>query len=370
MAEKILHITWQMAIGGAERAIYQLIRAQRDAGIHADLLIASSEGFYGEKTGESGAKIFSLGQRNGIDFSVKKDFLNIIEKYTILHFHAASPVLMHIASRQKRIKLFYTRRGGLHKYPVKRLLLYKITGYYLRKSFTGISGNTKHAAYVASKLFKIPLEDIYITYNGIDFSLLEPNHNKEEILRELNDTRDTITRIGTSANIRDWKRIDYLLRAIPEIRDMPIHCYIIGDGPARPYLEKLSNDLNISDHVTFTGKKEHIGDYLQCLDIFVLPSGPGESFGNAAVEAMGLGIPTIVMQDGGGVVEHITQGGGYVVGNISDITNYIRKLTLSRELRMQVGKVGKNYVRRKYGIGTMVQGYEAFYALHNKSITK
>jgi len=366
MTKKILHIAWQMTIGGLERAIYQLIRAQRDAGIRADLLVASVAGFYGKKTRGAGAKIFELGQSSGMDLFIKNKFLNIIENYDILHFHAASPVLMHIASRKKDNRLYYTHRGGFFKFPLRRLFMYKLTGYLLRKSFNGISSNTQHGAHSASKLFKIPQENISITYNGINFSLLEPQRKKEEILRELNDTRNDITRIGTSANIRDWKRIDYLLRAISEIRDIPIHCYIVGDGPARPYLEKLSNDLNINDCVTFTGKKEHIGDYLQIVDIFVLPSGPEESFGNAAVEAMGLGIPVIIMQDGGGLLEHITNGGGFIAKNISDITRYIKELSLSRELRARVGETGRNYVRNKYSIDNMLRGYEKFYALNAK----
>ena len=52
---------------------------------------------------------------------------------------------------------------------------------------------------------------------------------------------------------------------------------------------------------------EAIADYVQVMDAFCLPSTGLESFGNAAVEAMALGVPTVVFADGGGLVEHTAQ---------------------------------------------------------------
>jgi glycosyltransferase involved in cell wall biosynthesis len=367
MNKKILHITWNMGIGGAQRAIYQLIRAQRQKGIPADLLVATAASFYGEKTKETGAVVFELGQKFGMDFSIKSKFRNIIENYDILHFQTVSPLLMYLSSTQNKVKCYYTHRGGIRRYSFKKKLLYKISGYLIKKMCTGISGNTRNAALSASLLFNIPLDKICVTYNGIDFSLLEPKRNKAKILNELKEERNNNTiRIGTSANIQNWKRLDYLLIAVSNLRDISLHCYIIGDGPAKSSLEKLGKDLGIQNRVTFTGKKEYIGDYLQILDIFALPSTISESFGNSAVEAIGMGIPTIVMQDGGGLIEHIGEQGGFVAKDIGDMAAIIRKLSGSKELRMRVGEKGKKFVREKYSIENMLKSYEAFYANDEK----
>jgi glycosyltransferase involved in cell wall biosynthesis len=367
MNKKILHITWSMDIGGAQRAIYQLIRAQRQEGIPADLLVATTASFYGEKTRETGAAVFELGQKFGMDFSIKSKFKNIIENYDILHFQSVAPLLMHFVSTQNRVKCYYTHRGGIRRYSFKKKLLYKISGYLIKKMCTGISGNTRNAAVSASMLFNISLDEIYVTYNGIDFSLLEPKRNKEEVLNELNGVRNNNTiRIGASANIQHWKRLDYLLIAVSKLMDIPLHCYIIGVGPAKSSLKKLGKDLGIQDRVTFTGKKEHIGDYLQVLDIFALPSTISESFGNSAVEAIGMGIPTIVMQDGGGLIEHIGEEGGFIAKDIGDMAAIIRKLSDSKELRIRVGENGKKFVREKYSIENMLKSYDAFYANDEK----
>ncbi len=142
-------------------------------------------------------------------------------------------------------------------------------------------------------------------------------------------------------------------------------CYIIGDGSERPKLEKLTKDLNVSNNIIFTGKKRNIGDYLQILDVFVLPSNESESFGNSAVEAIGLGIPTIVMRDGGGLTEHIVEGGGFIAESKLDLTNIILELSSSKVLRSQVGEKGKKYVREKYSITNMVKCYDNLYQINN-----
>lgn len=351
-----------MAVGGAERAIFQLIRGLRVFNVESDLLTTGGkDGYYSQKVNAEGVNVINLSMSHSFDFSKGREFINNINKYDKLHFHVPSPLLMYLASRYGKCRLYYTHRAGSFKYPLKRLISYKVSGLFLKRAFSGISGNTKHAARVASGLFHIPYENICVTYNGIDFSLLNPNRNKLYVLDELRSVAHNVIRIGTSANLRTWKRIDYLINAVSEIKDLPVHCIIIGDGPDRSRLEKLTSDLGLTNVVSFIGKKKEIANYLQLLDVFVLPSTEAESFGNSAVEAMGLGIPTVIMSDGGGLLEHITEDTGFVAKTYIDLPEIIRKLCESESLRKRVGEKGKLHVRQKYSIENMVQGYKNFY---------
>jgi len=353
---------WTMVIGGAQRAVYQLVREQRRRGIHADLLIGSEDGYYGDLTREVGANVIALHQRNSLDFSVALRIQDIMKGYSIVHFHSREIGIMKMISRQPKIKRFYTHRGGVFHYPLKQLIPYKIAGYFIKKYFHGVSGNTAAGADSASKLFHIPREKISTTYNGVDFSLLDPTRSRKEVLDELHDVRSGVVRIGTSANLRDWKRIERLLEAVAQLRNRQIHCYIIGDGPAKQALERKTNELAIADCVTFTGKKEHIGDYLQILDIFVLPSCSLESFGNSVVEAMGVGLPAIIFSDGGGMIEHIEhKKTGFIVKDVADLTSTLQILTADPELRMKIGQEAKRKIREKYSLEKMIERYNQFY---------
>jgi glycosyltransferase involved in cell wall biosynthesis len=119
----------------------------------------------------------------------------------------------------------------------------------------------------------------------------------------------------------------------------------------------------LTDHVTFPGKTNHIGNYLQLMDIFVVPSGPEEAFGNSAVESMALGIPTIVFSDGGGLVEHIEDNvTGYVVNDVDELRERLQQLAASSELRRRLGDAGRQHVLKKYGLEAMVVRYNEFYA--------
>ncbi len=369
MKDKILHVSWSMNIGGAERALFQLIREQHRHGIDASLLVESTGGLYAQKTHEAGAEVYELQMKNALDVAVTKRFKQLLQNHSLIHFHNASPWLIKVASAEPGIKKYYTHRGGVRQYDIKKKLRYTSVGYFLKKYFNGVSGNTRQACIAASKLYGIAVGNIPVTYNGLDFSLLTPNRNKNEVLAELGNDNTSMIRIGTSANLRDWKRIDLLIRAIYKLRDHSFHCYIIGDGPIALYLKEMVKELGIKHMVTFTGKKSHIGDYLQILDIFVLPSGPQESFGNSAVEAMGVGLPTIIFKDGGGLLEHIENGKtGFIVNDLKDLTDHLDLLAKDANSRLTIGNAAKITVREKYSLTKMVENYASFYTGNHMEI--
>lgn len=351
-----------MEIGGAERALYQLVREQRARGIEADILLGSFAGLYGKKAREIGANVTELLLNGPFDRSAARHVHELLAGYSIIHFHCAEPGLISLASKEKHLRRIYTHRAGLFTYRMKQLFRYKLTGRYLRNYFHGFSGNTRQACDAAARLYRIPRERFAVTYNGIDFTLLDPVRTREDVLAELGDDRGDIIRIGTSANLRELKRIDRLIDAVARLRDRPIRCYILGDGPARAQLEEQARSLGVDDRVIFTGKKERVGDYLQLFDIFVLPSGPEESFGNSAVEAMGVGIPTIVFSDGGGLVEHIDhEATGFIVDDTAGLTATIERLIDSSDLRSTIGAAARNTMRDRYSPARMVDRYTALY---------
>src|SRR5690606_7317873 len=132
------------------------------------------------------------------------------------------------------------------------------------------------------------------------------------------------------------KGIDDLLHAaamlLPNQPDL--HVNISGDGPERPSLEALAQELGIAGRVHFLGRVPHAPDFLRQLDIFVLPS-RFEAFGLVAAEAMAVGTPVIVSNAGGlpEVVAHGKTGLVVPVNSRPALAQAIAKLATQPALR-------------------------------------
>lgn len=98
--------------------------------------------------------------------------------------------------------------------------------------------------------------------------------------------------------IRD-KNVDLLIRTIALLRqELPnINCTIIGDGPERNVLERLTRELGLAANVNFLGFLENPDDvisHMKSAKVFAFPS-TREGFGIAAVEANASGLPVVTV---------------------------------------------------------------------------
>lgn len=109
------------------------------------------------------------------------------------------------------------------------------------------------------------------------------------------------------------KNVDILLKAIAILKkDSPeITAFIVGEGPEKDNLQKLSAKLGLEKNVTFLGFLEDYNDLYQIMSgssIFVLPS-TREGFGIAALEANACGIPIIAIDHEHNATKDIIKNG-------------------------------------------------------------
>ena len=112
-----------MSRGGAERAVYQLIREQRRRAVLADLAVGDRPGMYGERLRQIGADVHELGCRGAWDVVRSSRLTAIARQYEIVHVHGVEPLLIGAVARSGS-RLVYTHRGGVRDYGrVKRFRL-------------------------------------------------------------------------------------------------------------------------------------------------------------------------------------------------------------------------------------------------------
>ena len=99
-----------------------------------------------------------------------------------------------------------------------------------------------------------------------------------------------ILSVGT---LKHQKNHALLIKAFSCINNIDdYHLDIVGDGPLRYELEKLSERLNLQNHITFHGNQNNVNYFYERADIFVLSS-IYEGFGNVLVEALNYGLKII-----------------------------------------------------------------------------
>jgi glycosyltransferase involved in cell wall biosynthesis len=97
--------------------------------------------------------------------------------------------------------------------------------------------------------------------------------------------------IGTVAALRPEKNVARLVRAFGlASADRPARLLLIGDGPERPALEALVDELGLRHRVRFAGHVSQPAELIRSLDVFGLSSDT-EQMPISLLEAMAAGLP-------------------------------------------------------------------------------
>jgi len=96
------------------------------------------------------------------------------------------------------------------------------------------------------------------------------------------------------------KKLDIVLHAMKKIQNPKLRLTVLGDGPARPMLEKLTKELRLSKQVKFLGnvQRSTLQKYFDSHDFFVNASDT-ETFGYVTAEAMAGGLPILGVKSQG-----------------------------------------------------------------------
>jgi len=148
----------------------------------------------------------------------------------------------------------------------QHILAFKIPVDLLIMTNDGTQGNE-----VLGQL-NINMDKVKFWMNGINKDTDITNFDKEIFKKSLGIKKNQKT-ILTVSRLENWKRLDRIIKAMPEIlkKYRNVKLLIIGDGAERKKLENLTEELKIQNYIIFLGAIPHneIKKYYQLADIFV-----------------------------------------------------------------------------------------------------
>jgi glycosyltransferase involved in cell wall biosynthesis len=210
----------------------------------------------------------------------------------------------------------------------------------------------------------IPRKKARVIYNGVNMERLKVDIARaNEIRKRLNIPANGKV-VGIMGSLTPVKDLATFLRAAAIInRSEPDARFIIlGDGPLRPDLEQLSQELGIVSKTHFLGQQHDVANYLSLFDISVLTS-QTEGCSNALIEAMALGKP-VVATDVGGNRELIRQDdNGFLVpfGDAKAVAEAILSLLRTPSKTKEMGKRAKELAMNQFSLKKMIEQYQSLY---------
>lgn len=289
-----------------------------------------------------------------IYFYLKKAKCDVIHA----HNYRALPMLFAaLAARKSKAKFVITTHLGFSKIGKLPYYIYNpVFGNMIFKSSDKIVVVSPAELDEIPQLKKYNSKVIWIP-NGIDF----PKY--EGVSQDVKNKE--IFNLLYVGRLERQKGIDTAIRIIHRLRNYPVHLNIVGTGPYRQNLEKLTSKLNINKFVSFEGKieEEDLIKFYNKSHTFLLLS-EYEAHSMALTEAMGFGLVPIVSNVGGNPYIVNNDKTGFLVDyptNEEYVANLITKLFEEKSFLMEISKNTKSEALSKYDINEIVNKYILLY---------
>jgi colanic acid/amylovoran biosynthesis glycosyltransferase len=282
--------------------------------------------------------------------------LNKRPAYDIIHCHFApngvkALILREIGVIQGSIITTF------HGYDVNEKSLTYNTKLY-EQLFTKGDLYTTNTTFTGNKAIKLgcPLDKLVKLPVGLDLS-------QYTFQKRLFRTNESI-KILTVARLVEKKGIEYSIRAVANIlKDYPnLEYQIVGDGPLRESLEKLTAELGITNKVKFLGwqTQDEICQLYTDSHIFVLSSitasnGDQEGQGLVLQEAQAMGLPVLSTLHNG-IPDGVLDGkSGFLIPeqDVNALTEKLRYLVEHPESWANMGLAGRVFVEEHYDINKL-----------------
>ena len=205
----------------------------------------------------------------------------------------------------------------------------------------------------------VPADRGLVVYNPINATDFEQVNGVAEFKAEFG--LDQVRLVSNVGRLDWWKGHDYFLQAMAEvIQAQPsVKALIVGQPISKPLnqayyqrLQQLVTELELSEHVIFTGFRADIPRIMAASDIVVHSASKPEPFGRVVVEAMLAGRPVIATAAGGvlDIIEDQVTGLLVPPKNAALMAQAIQQILQNPEQAKMMGQRAQQNARERFSV--------------------
>jgi glycosyltransferase involved in cell wall biosynthesis len=222
---------------------------------------------------------------------------------------------------------------------------------------TGLSGD---------RVTSIPTGIDLAQFQPLDTTPSQGNLAQQALRQRLGLPADRFI-IGIVATLRSWKGHRYLVEAMQSLLSgsssstaQRPYLLIVGDGPGREPLGTQIQALGLQQSVQMVGNQQDVVPWLQCLDVFALPSYANEGVPQAIMQAMACALPVITTHVGaiGEVASHDQTALLVTPQSSSALAQAIAQLQADRGLRQRLALAGHEQACKRFAQSLMLERME------------
>ncbi len=312
---------------------------------------------------------------------LRRRILQLIETYPISLIYAHSPALCGLAALQaahrKGLPFIYEIRAFWEDAAVDqgrttvRSLRYRLT----RGLESYVARRADAVSAIARPMLQdlrdrgLPPEKLFHVPNGVDADEFVPLKRDEELARKLNPQNAVV--FGFFGSLYRYEGIAWLISAVSQLqsRGQQIKLLIIGAGEEEATIREAVSRHAASEYVSVLPRVSHgeIKKYYSITDVMVFPRLRVRLTELVTplkpLEAMSMEKPVLASDVGGHreLVQHQVSGLLFRSEDVAEFCQQATRLIASPELRRQLGKQGRELVRREWDWKMVAQRYQRIY---------
>jgi glycosyltransferase involved in cell wall biosynthesis len=206
------------------------------------------------------------------------------------------------------------------------------------------------------------LEKVRVIRNGVDLDKFQVQSEREALFPDAGKGQLIVM---VANMLSDVKGHAWLIAAAPAVvREFPAARFVlVGDGDARPRLEKQVLELGLGQNFLFLGRRNDVPQILASCDVAVLPS-RAEGLPNAVLEYMAVGLPTVVTRVGGNeeLIEDGVTGLLVPAEDSEALSAALLRYLRNPEDTSKIARRGREFVSRNFSFDRLVCEVDELYS--------